>query len=64
MIDNEILPSTRPPGMSLAFLNKLLRCVGLVLVISIDTDGDGRITGTETRLWIEQAKRYESRTND
>lgn len=62
--DEQILQGTKPPGISLAFLNKMLRCIGFVLVISIDIDKDGRLTGTNTRLWMERIKKYEARVND
>lgn len=63
MIDKaKILPGTRPSGISLMFLNRVLGYVGLVLAISIDIDKDGRPTYTKTRLWIERIRKYEART--
>ena len=59
---SEILQGTRPPGVSLSRINDILRRVGIALVVSVNTNENGKLTGKCTRFWLERAKSYDKRT--
>lgn len=57
IILDPIPPRKRPPRyVCLSRINALLVRLGLVLVVAVSTDEDGKLTGKDTRFWLERAK--------
>jgi hypothetical protein len=56
-----IVQGTKARGIELRTINRLLRKLGLVLVIAVETDLDTKLI-SPTRLWIERSRSYDRRT--